>query len=311
MTSQAAIKLNGVTKIFGRHIALQDVSLEVPSGVVFALLGENGAGKTTMIRILLGLIDADQGSTEVLGLKSSASGQEIRRRCGYVSERPTLYEWMTVEEAGWFGAGFYPEGYLDRYRAFVGDFDLHLKDKIKNLSKGMRAKVALALAMSHEPSVLLLDEPTSGLDTLVRREFLESMVDLTADGRTVFLSSHQISEVERVADVVGILRDGRLVLIQPLDQLKNTTSEFTVTLTDHETPFEVPGAVIHQRRKGRQCTLMMRGEPNVNYEAVRALPLVESVEQHQPALEDIFVAYMCSSHTMLEQVLEGSEARVR
>jgi ABC-2 type transport system ATP-binding protein len=315
MTKQAVIKLSGVTKTFGRHIALQEISLEVRRGIVFALLGENGAGKTTMIRTLLGVIDADRGTSEVLGLTSFSHGQEIRRRCGYVSERPTLYEWMTVEEAGWFGAGFYPEGYLDRYRKFVGDFGLQLKDKIKTLSKGMRAKVALALAMSHEPELLVLDEPTSGLDTLVRREFLESMVDLTADGRTVFLSSHQISEVERVADVVAILREGRLVLVQPLDQLKRTTAEFTLTLSDHETPLEVPGAVIHQRRRGRQCSLMMGGEPHVNYEAVRALPLVETVEQHQPSLEDIFVAYMCSSPAMheqgLDQALEDSEERVR
>ncbi len=311
MTNQAAIKLAQVTKIFGRHIALQDVSLEVPRGVVFALLGENGAGKTTMIRILLGLINADQGTSEVLGKESLSNGQEIRRLSGYVSERPTLYEWMTVEEAGWFGAGFYPEGYLDRYRAFIGDFGLQLSDKIKNLSKGMRAKVALALAMSHEPELLVLDEPTSGLDTMVRREFLESMVDLTANGRTVFLSSHQIAEVERVADVVGILRDGRLLLVESLDQLKNTSTELTLTLSDHETPLELPGAVIHQRRKGRQCTLIMRGEPDVNYEVVEALPLVENVEQRQPGLEDIFVAYMCSTQNMADQVLRSSEARVR
>ena len=226
------IRLKNVSKHYGRQTALDKVSLEVPPGVVFALLGENGAGKTTAIRILLGLTEPDDGTAEVLGMDSRTQGLEIRRSVGYVPERPTLYDWMTVAEVGWFAAGFYGDDYESRYREFAQGFELPLDRKIKALSKGMRAKVALSLAMAREPQLLVLDEPTSGLDTLVRREFLESMVDLTASGQSVLLSSHQIGEVERLSDIVAIVRDGRLLLVEPLDRLKAEMWQLTFTLTD-------------------------------------------------------------------------------
>ncbi len=133
---------------------------------------------------------------------------------GYVPERPTLYEWMTVDEIGWFSAGFYGEGFLPEYARLAAEFALPGKKKISDLSKGMRAKVLLSLALANRPELLILDEPTSGLDAMVRREFLESMVDRAAAGKTVFLSSHQIAEVERVADIVAILRKGKLILVE-------------------------------------------------------------------------------------------------
>ena len=176
------IELTHVTKRYPKQTALDDVSLVVPPGVVFALLGENGAGKTTAIRLMLGLTDATAGEVRVLGLDSRRQGFEIRRRVGYLPERPTLYEWMTPAEIGWFTAGFYPDGFEFEFRRLVEDFRVPLDRKLSQLSKGMRAKVALSLAMAHRPDLLILDEPTSGLDTMVRREFLESMVDVAAEG---------------------------------------------------------------------------------------------------------------------------------
>ena len=211
------IRLDKLTKHFGSETALDQVSLEVPPGVVFALLGENGAGKTTAIRIMLGLAEPNSGQAEVLGLGSAKQGLRIRQRVGYVAERPTLYEWMTVEEIGWFTAGFYGPGFLPEYGRLIAQFGLPPRKKLKTLSKGMHAKVVLSLALAHQPELLILDEPTSGLDAMVRREFLESMVDRAAQGQTVFLSSHQIAEVERVADIVAILRKGKLLLVEPLD----------------------------------------------------------------------------------------------
>ena len=199
-------EIQDITKRFKQHAALDNVSLRGEQGQVIALLGENGAGKTTLLKILLGLLAPDGGASRVLGLDSQTHGAEIRRRVGYMPDRPALYEWMTVREIGWFAAGFYPLGYQDRYEEIVQKFSLP-DLPIKSLSKGMQGKVSLALAMAHEPELLVLDEPTSGLDPLVRREFLESMIDIASEGRTVLLSSHQIAEVERVADVVAILRD--------------------------------------------------------------------------------------------------------
>ncbi|HUY33835.1 MAG TPA: ABC transporter ATP-binding protein [Pirellulales bacterium] len=291
----SVIRLDGVSKLYGGQAALNRVSLAVPRGVVFALLGENGAGKTTALKILLGLVQPDAGRAEVLQRDSRIEGQEIRRRVGYVPERPTLYDWMTVAEIGWFTAGFYGPGFQPRYGALVAQYGLPPDRKLKALSKGMRAKVALSLALAHEPEVLILDEPTSGLDTLVRREFLESMVELAADGRTVLLSSHQIAEVERVADIVAILRQGELLLVEPLDELKRQIQELTITLDDGASPPPViQGEVLRRRHKARQWQVLVRGGTEDDLARLHAEPTVRAVETRIPALEEIFVAYLQS-----------------
>lgn len=290
-----AIRINHVSKSYRRTAALADVSLEVPRGVVFALLGENGAGKTTTIRILLGLTETDSGRAEVLGLDCATRGEEIRRSVGYVSERPTLYEWMTVDEVGWFTAGFYGNGFLPKFRELAETFDLPRQRKIKQLSKGMRAKVALALATAHEPELLILDEPTSGLDTMVRREFLEGMVDVAASGRTVFLSSHQIAEVERVADIVAILREGRLVLLDRLEDLKTQIRELTITLRDGVArPPGMSVPVLSERFRDRQWRMIARGASEEQVVELRNHAAVSAIDSRTPSLEEIFVAYMQS-----------------
>jgi len=206
-----------------------------------------------------------------------------------------LYEWMTVDEIGWFTAGFYANGFLPKYRDLAAEFELPPGRRIRDLSKGMRAKVVLSLAMAHEPELLILDEPTSGLDTLVRREFLESMVDVAAAGRTVFLSSHQIPEVERVADVVAILREGRLLAIERLDELKRGIRELTITLADSTAAFPaLPGEVLSRCRRDRQLQAVVRGATDEQLTALRSHAAVREVQSRPPALEEIFVAYMGS-----------------
>jgi ABC-2 type transport system ATP-binding protein len=278
--------------------------------VVFALLGENGAGKTTTIRVLLGLTEPDEGTASVLGLISARHGQEVRARVGYVAERPTLYEWMTVREIGWFTAGFYGNGFYERYLHLAEGYKLPLTRKIKRLSKGMRAKVSLALALAHEPELLILDEPTSGLDTLVRREFMEGMVDLAAAGRTVFLSSHQISEVERVADIVAILREGRLLLVERLDDLKDQIRELSLTLADGVGALPpLMGRVLSQRRHRQQWQIMVRGLDERTLEMLRSDDRVAEVGVRTPSLEEIFVAYLKSADVPEVQEL-SAEASV-
>ena len=287
------IQWENVTKRFGAQTALKNFSLDVPPGVVLALLGENGAGKTTAIRILLGLTESNAGRSRVSGLDSAAEGLAIRRRVGYVPERPTLYDWMTVSEIGWFTAGFYGDGFHARYLELADGFALPKRKKLKTLSKGMRAKVALSLSMAHNPEVLILDEPTSGLDAMVRREFLESMVDRAATGQTVLLSSHQINEVERVADIVAIIRGGELMLVERLDELKAQIRE--VTITSEEELDALPklgGEILDQRRRGRQWQLLLRGADEAAIAALQDHPSVSTLEVRQPNLEEIFIAYM-------------------
>lgn len=284
-----------VTRSFGRMKALDAVSFVGKPGQVIALLGENGAGKTTALKILLGLLPPERGSSSVLGLDSQRQGLEIRRRVGYVSDRPALYDWMTVPEIGWFAAGFYPLGFEASYRKLVTHYQLPLDRPLKSLSKGMLAKVSLALAMALEPPLLVLDEPTSGLDPLVRREFLESMVDVAAAGRTVLLSSHQIAEVERVADTVLILRRGHLVLAERLEVLKSRVKEVVVTSSLPDTappPLPRGAALLGARRLGRQWQLLVRDLDDGGVAAFRNDPENIAVDVRTPTLEELFVACM-------------------
>ena len=290
---QTMFRLTNVTKRFGRTVALDDVSLEAPPGTVVALLGENGAGKTTSLKILLGLCDPDRGEAEVLGLRSRRQGREIRRRVGYVPDRPQMYGWMTVDEAGWFAAGFHePNTYL-QFCNLVKRFELPPDQKLKTLSKGQLAKVSLAVSMAHEPELLILDEPTSGLDPIVRRDFLSSMSDVAAEGRTVLLSSHQIHEVERVADFVAILRKGKLVVSEKLDELKQSVREITLTLpTDAPLPADLPGRLISQQRIGQQWRAVVRDFEEGDLLSLQARSDFARVDVRTPSLEEIFVGHM-------------------
>jgi ABC-2 type transport system ATP-binding protein len=288
------ISIKNLTKRYGRTVALSDVTLDVPAGCVFALLGENGAGKSTTIKTLMGMIRPDSGTASVLGHDAYREQDTVRPRLGYIPEVPTLYDWMTIHEIGWFTAGFYPPGFAERFGKQIREFDLDLSQKIKNLSKGGRAKVSLALAMAHEPELLILDEPTSGLDTLVRRRFLESMVDVAATGRTVLLSSHQIGEVERVADHVAILHGGELKVCDSLENLKAVHERWIVTFNNHEPSLpEFGGRVILHEGVGsrRQQFLVQNPNPESLWQ-LRDHVGVNEVEVHVPSLEEIFVAYL-------------------
>ncbi|TWT37235.1 putative ABC transporter ATP-binding protein YbhF [Posidoniimonas corsicana] len=291
------IEIDRVTKRYGSFTAVDEATLRVPKGCVFALLGENGAGKTTLVRMLLGLLTPDGGAVSVLGRDSTRHGEEIRRQVGYVPERPTLYEWMTAAEIGWFTAGFYPDGYEQHYRNLLDRFRVPPGRKISKMSKGMRAKVALSLAMAHRPPLLVLDEPTSGLDTLVRREFLESMVDLAAEGHTVLLSSHLIGEVERVADQVAIVREGRVLAVDPLDRLKLGAYEITATMQGAASaPPPTPGTLLESSRRGKQWRLLVRDvDDEAAIDRLAELDSVAVVDRRTPGLEEIFVAYMKQS----------------
>ncbi len=291
--SRSIISVNHISVSFRGCDALKNVSLEVPAGTVFALLGENGAGKTTLIRTLTGFIKPTAGKCQVLGLDPATDALEIRRRVGYVSDAPAMYDWMKVGEIGWFASSFYEDGFLERYRESIASYQLPEDRKIKHLSKGQRAKVALALALAHDPELLILDEPTSGLDPLVRREFLESMIDRVATGRTVLLSSHQISEVERVADRVAILHEGRFQITDTLSNLRDQITEVTITLADSLVGIpriESPAVVLSDRAIGRQRQLVVRGFTEEMAEAIRNNPSVLNVTTHATSLEGLFAA---------------------
>ena len=228
-----AIATEGLTHRFGKLTAVDDLHLEVPAGTVCGFLGRNGAGKTTTIQILMNLLRPAAGTVEVLGLNPAADSMALRRQVGYVAENRVMYGWMKVREIVWFTGQFYETWNQARVDGLISRFGLDPEQKVKHLSRGMNAQLALALALGHEPQLLILDEPASGLDVVVRRDFLESIIGLIQEeGRTVFLSSHLVHEVERVADRVAIIDNGRLVADGAVDEVKGSVKRVVVRMPD-------------------------------------------------------------------------------
>ena len=215
------IEITGLTRRFGSRLALDGVTLSVPRGAVYGLVGANGAGKTTLIRHILGLLRAEAGVVHVFGLEPVADPVAVLSRIGYLSEENDLPGWMRVDELIRYSRAFYP-GWDDAYAEELrGTFGLDPSAKVKTLSKGQRARMGLLLALAYRPELLVLDEPSSGLDPIVRRDILEAIIRTIAhEGRTVLFSSHLLDEVERVADQVTMIADGRIVVSAPLEQLK-------------------------------------------------------------------------------------------
>jgi len=285
------IETKNLTKRFGRTRAVDGLNLAVPRGSVFAFLGRNGAGKTTAIRMLLHLLDKTAGTARVLGLDSVHDTLEIKRRVGFVGDGQLMYDWMTVDEMIWFCKGFY-QGWNDAFAAEMKKrLELQGKTKVRALSRGQQAKLALLLAMAYRPELLILDEPTTGLDVVVRRNFLEGVIELIQEeGRTVFFSSHIVHEVERVADWVGIIDNGRLIRCAPLEELKAQVKR--LVLTFETTPAglakRLPGA-LSVNVTGRQATAIVSDFSDGTPAAARALGS-SRLEVEDLSLEDIFVA---------------------
>ncbi|HJP33590.1 MAG TPA: ABC transporter ATP-binding protein [Candidatus Latescibacteria bacterium] len=230
--AEAVIQTEGFTRRYGSTVAVDGLTLTVDRGQVFGFLGRNGAGKTTTIKTLLGLLRPTSGSVRVLGLDPVADGVELRQRIGYVSETPQLYPWMRVREMVRFTGSFYDRWNDGHIAGLLGQFGLDPERRVKNLSRGMGAQLALVLAMGHEPELLILDEPATGLDVLVRRDFLESIVQvIQQEGRTVMLSSHMVHEMERVADRVAVIEGGRLLACDDTDAFKGRVKKVLVRLS--------------------------------------------------------------------------------
>jgi ABC-2 type transport system ATP-binding protein len=236
------VELHRVTRRFGGTTALDEVSLTVPRGGVFGLIGGNGAGKTTLIKHILGLLTAQSGTVRVFGLDPVANPVGVLGQIGYLSEERDLPNWMRVRELIRYTQAFFPtwdESYAEELRAA---FDLDPNAKVKNLSRGQRARAGLLVALAHRPDLLLLDEPSSGLDPVVRRDILGAIIRTIAEeGRTVLFSSHLLDEVERVADRVAIIHAGRIVLTASMDELKETHRRVTLRFG---APIDRPPALV-------------------------------------------------------------------
>jgi ABC-2 type transport system ATP-binding protein len=293
MSRGNVVVTDGIAKRYGRDIALDGVNLRVPDGAVYVLAGANGAGKSTTLKVLMNLERADTGTAEILGLDTVRRGPQARAQVGYVPERPDhAYRWLTCGRLLEHAAAYYPAwdcAYADRLGLAFG---LQRDRKVGGLSKGESRRLQLVLALAHRPPVLLLDEPTDGLDPLVRARALSLLAEHLADTpTTIVISTHQIHELESLADHVGILRHGRLVAQMPRDELQRTVSRYRVELpSGWEATPELQAAGV-RAAGGREAQWTLVGEPR---ELIDRLTLGGAlVHDVQPlALEDATLAVL-------------------
>jgi ABC-2 type transport system ATP-binding protein len=296
---EPAIVTRGLTKHYGEVEALVDLDLEVQRGEVFGFLGPNGAGKSTTIRVLLDLLRPTRGTATVLGHDSHADGLEVRRRTGYVPGDLALYPKLTGRQVlAYLGS---LRGGVDwaHVEELAERLQSDLDRRVGDLSTGNRQKVGLIQAFMHRPDLLVLDEPNAGLDPLVQQELIALMREARDEGRTVFLSSHTLSEVERVADRVGIIREGRLVVVERVDALKSRAVRRLELHFAAPVPTDlfagVPGvqeAVV----EGSLARLRFEGSVNQVLHAALAHEVVE-LHTREADLEEIFLAFYRGDRT--------------
>ena len=291
-TGDEPIRFEKVTCCYGTMRALDSVSFAVPTGSVFALLGRNGAGKTTAIRALLGLLAPTRGHVRVLGYDALSLPPPMRGRVAYVGEGHPLPKWMRVRDVVAFQAATFPTFDRELCRRWLTRFQLPEKRRVFQLSRGMRAQLALSVALAPRPELVVLDDPALGLDAVARREFLEVMIDLIQEeGRTLLFTSHVLTDVERVADRVALLDHGVLRINAPLDEIQRRVRRYALEFAGvtPETAPSMPGLIRARRRQGK-WTATVAGEEGAVRTALKEFG-ADVVSSEPLSLEDLFVDY--------------------
>ena len=291
----AIIDVDHLTKSYGSNRGIIDVSFQVQEGEVFGFLGPNGAGKTTTIRLLMALLRADGGTARIAGLDCWEKSLEIKRMIGYVPGEPSLDPNLTGGQILEYFANLH--GGVDKayLSSLIKRLELDTSRKFRQYSSGNKRKVVLIQAFMHRPRLLILDEPTNGLDPLNQQEFAHMVKDVHDDGRSVFLSSHILSEVEQICTRVGIIREGRLVQVGGISQLKDIKRhEITITFAS-PVPAEafrsLSGVEAVDTVAGENTLrLAVRGSADPVIKAAARYPVV-TLTSHEPSLEDIFLRY--------------------
>jgi ABC-2 type transport system ATP-binding protein len=292
VTDRTVIETSGLWKRYDDVEALRGLDLRVPGGSIFAFLGRNGAGKTTTIKVLLGMARPTQGEARVFGVSpfEPRSGVDIRSRAAFVSDEKDLYDYMTVGEIVAFTRSFYPRWRGDLEQHYLRKFDLAPGCSIKGLSRGTRTKVALLLALCRGVELLILDEPTSGLDPAMAEDVLQAIVGHVAnESSTVFFSSHQLSEVEQIADHVAIVDRGQTVAAGPLDELRARYQRIQLVFDGEAPEIRVHAPGTHRvQRKGRVLTILSSGGGAAVLDELRGYRPA-SIDVTPVTLKDIFL----------------------
>ncbi len=285
------IEVSQLTKYYGKARGIVGVSFGVEKGEIFGFIGPNGAGKSTTIRLLLSLIHPTGGKATIFGKDVTTHGPEIRRDIGYLPSEVYYYEGMRVIDLLKYSASFYPGDHTQRMHALAEAMELELNRRINDLSYGNKKKVGIVQGLLHSPSVLFLDEPTAGLDPLMQRKFFNLIREENARGVTVFFSSHILSEVQRLCNRVGIIREGRIVEISDIHTLQQNNYKKVRVSTDSTAPvvFDMPGVTNVQAENGT-VHFFFKGDINTVLQRLSAL-CVTDVSIEEPTLEEIFMHY--------------------
>ncbi|WP_144394258.1 ABC transporter ATP-binding protein [Pleionea sediminis] len=299
-TTQLPVSIESLSRQFGNKNALNNVSLNIQAGQVFGIVGENGAGKTTLIKHLLGLYKAQQGSVKIFGLDPVESPEQVLSRIGYLSEEPDMPAWMTVSELLNYTASFYPSWDMTYANELIDMFEVSPNKKVKDLSKGQKARVGLCLAQAHRPDLLLLDEPSSGLDPNVRNDILAAIIRTVVDeGRTVIFSSHLLEEVERVSDHLLMLSHGHVLLSDSMDNVLTQHHRFVINKTFNELTTQNLPPIIRSDSNGKECVIDVFGDKQA-IEAELAAQGSKVLSYKSMTLNDIFVARSKQQHPTAE-----------
>ncbi|GAB4525358.1 MAG: ABC transporter ATP-binding protein [Anaerolineae bacterium] len=295
MAGDYVIETQGLTQRYGKFVAVKDVNLAVYRGEIFGFLGPNGAGKTSTIRTMLDFLRPANGHVKVFGLDSKDDSVEIRRRVGYLPSELTLWEnWSGIEYVRWLEQvrGVRLEHEAKRL-ADALEFDLFRQ--LRGLSTGMKRKMGIIAALAHKPELLILDEPTNGLDPLMQKVFHELMLETRQEGRTVFLSSHILTEVEQICDRVGIIRQGQLQAIETVQSLTASTFRW-LTLKVNGAPqangFAQLEGISEICAANGSLRMKITGEADMNAVLRQATQYdVQDLQLEKPTLEEIFLAF--------------------
>src|SRR6185436_9630468 len=286
-----AISTNGLTKYYGRKCVVNSLDLRVPQGSVYGLLGRNGSGKSTTIKMLLGFVKPDRGTAQLLDEDIGALSPATRAQIAYIAEGHPFFRWMTVGEAVNFTRSFYSHWNGDLLDQILDHFALPRRAKIRRLSNGQRAQVSLALAVAPDPELLILDDPTLGLDTVVRRDFLESLIQIIQrEGRTILISSHILADVERVADRIGIMMDGVLRVDCPTDYFKASLRKVVLEFAAEPPDFPACDGLVSTWRVGNRLEVVLVGFGTRHERLIESLEPA-AVDVLELNLEDAFIEY--------------------
>jgi ABC-2 type transport system ATP-binding protein len=285
------IRTERLTKFYGTKCVVNRLNLRIERGQVYGFLGRNGAGKSTTIKMLTGMVRPDAGNVQVLGEDVANMNPATRARIAYIAEGHPLYNWMSVDEAVRFTCSFYERWNGTLVDQILDHFELPRRQKLRRLSNGQRAQVSLALAVAPEPELLILDDPTLGLDTVVRRDFLESLIQIIQrEGRTIFFSSHVLGDVERVADRIGIMVDGVLRVDCPTDVFRESVKKLVLEFTGAVPEGFTCKGLVHSWNVGSRLELVLVGYDDEQRAAVEALE-PRNIEIVDLNLEDAFIEY--------------------